>query len=376
MAAATASASNSNSTSKPRVFRLNSIDSNSAFDEELKSQQINSNSNNSNFYLHTSSRSYEHLKHSSSVDTMAGHHGQIISRTPSLGAGLGQKKTSLGAIANPSMAWKQLNDDLNHLFPTSSSATRSRKPSGEVLHHHPHHPNGGNQHHLLQSKLTKSSSRTSLYGGDIETTDGEDDQLYHTVHGGRKNTVTASRKLEPFSKIVRRRQNDDVSQYQQQQQMLHHHDSQNFLGLPQLAERTSTSSSLTSLHSLDHEHLTAPAPSPLPTPLASGTRISPLTQPFQLPPLVQQAFEVRGSCSLNSNQIEYNIDDTTLQLSSNDIIVVKGFPFLYFIFVRPTILNSTVHHFDILTKTKSNQDLEARRVTPQIQKSRRQKLCM
>ena len=103
--------------------------------------------------------------------------------------------------SNSSAAWKQLNDDLNHIFPM----TTPKKNSYPSI---PKSPIVGMSNNSSRLELRKSSSRSSLYNeGDLES---EDDQMYHTVHlgtgtGGRKNTMTISRNSEPFSKLMRRR---------------------------------------------------------------------------------------------------------------------------------------------------------------------------
>lgn len=88
-----------------------------------------------------------------------------------------------GSVRNPNAAWKQLNDDLNHLFPMTSA--RSRPPGMTHLKS----PN---------RELRKSSSRSSLLN--IETDlESEDDQLYHHtvtgVEGARNKSATGSRNL-------------------------------------------------------------------------------------------------------------------------------------------------------------------------------------
>ncbi len=110
---------------------------------------------------------------------------------------------------NPKAALKELNEDLNNLF----------------QHHGPHpHPqsNVGSRQNL-QSGLRKSLSRSSLIaegigggggndGGKVDEDEVIDDiDVYHTVHGGRKNTLLASRRKEPFAKIVRRHPSERTS---------------------------------------------------------------------------------------------------------------------------------------------------------------------
>ena len=133
-----------------------------------------------------------------------------ISRLGSVDSGsktlkhLPSPKTSKSGQAPSNQAWKQLNDELNHIFPNKKSSIDSKI-------------------------LRKSSSRTSLYDGETS-----EDEVYHTVHGaGRKNTMVASRNLDPFSKITRRQQRSEMSEL-----------------LPQVNELLSNASSN---HSLNHE---------------------------------------------------------------------------------------------------------------------------
>lgn len=93
-------------------------------------------------------------------------------------------------------AWKQLNEGLNHLLPMTGKKAIPNQNGAVQISKSP------------ARELRKSSSRSSLYNNEAEL-ESEDDQMYHTVHcgtgGGRKNTLTSSRNLEPFSKITRRR---------------------------------------------------------------------------------------------------------------------------------------------------------------------------
>ena len=115
-------------------------------------------------------------------------------------------KTSVTGGPPSNNSWKQLNDELNHIFP-------NKKPSVEKM-----------------MTLRKSSSRTSLYDGETS-----EDEVYHTVHGaGRKNTMVVSRNLDPFSKITRRQQREMQSEL-----------------LPQVNELSMSNAS--SNHSLNHE---------------------------------------------------------------------------------------------------------------------------
>jgi len=71
-------------------------------------------------------------------------------------------------------AWKQLNDDLNQIFPKRSCP-----------------------HDLRRTSLRSLPSRKSFDDDENES------DVYHTVYGGRNNPLTASRALGPFSRIRR-----------------------------------------------------------------------------------------------------------------------------------------------------------------------------
>ena len=122
---------------------------------------------------------------------------------------------------NSGVAWKQLNDELNHIFPCKKSSNPSMAAAemqqltgraATVVG-----PPGGPQNRPTSPRvreLRKSASRSSLISdlGDHEYM-SEDEQIYlHTIHGGgRINTLTSSRHLEPFSKITRRRSGEDLN---------------------------------------------------------------------------------------------------------------------------------------------------------------------
>ena len=71
-------------------------------------------------------------------------------------------------------AWKQLNDDLNQIFPKRCCP-----------------------HDLRRTSLRSLPSRKSF------DEDENESDVYHTVYGGRNNPLTASRALGPFSRIRR-----------------------------------------------------------------------------------------------------------------------------------------------------------------------------
>ena len=85
---------------------------------------------------------------------------------------------------NSNTAWKQLNDGLNHLFPVQNKKSSLPK----------NHPVGTVSQILRPPSLRKSSSRSSLYDGDLDFDPSNEDldQRYHTVTGttpNRKNTL-------------------------------------------------------------------------------------------------------------------------------------------------------------------------------------------
>lgn len=105
-------------------------------------------------------------------------------------------------------AWKQLNDELNQIFPKRCCS-----------------------HVSLEQRRTSLRSFPSKKS--LEEDDHQSD-VYHTIYGGRNNPLTASRALGPFSKIVRRRISSSPSN-----------------GILQVLEKnSSSSSSLTSLNSM------------------------------------------------------------------------------------------------------------------------------
>jgi hypothetical protein len=87
---------------------------------------------------------------------------------------------SAGSLPRPESrshidAWKQLNDDLNLIFPKRCYAHDPRRTSFSV--------------------------RRSVDEDEHE----HDHDVYHTVYGGKNNPLTASRAVGPFSKFIRRK---------------------------------------------------------------------------------------------------------------------------------------------------------------------------
>ena len=165
-----------------------------------------------------------------SLDANAGHPSMMmmnIKQHPTImrSSSVHSKKHSR---ENSGTAWKQLNDGLNNLFPGKKSSnpslpemqqlitagTGSRTAATTVVG--PPGGNGGGPQNrptspcVVVRELRKSASRSSLISSDYEYM-SEDEQIYlHTIHGGgRINTLTSSRHLEPFSKITRRRSGED-----------------------------------------------------------------------------------------------------------------------------------------------------------------------
>ena len=160
-----------------------------------------------------------------SLDANAGHPSMMmmnIKQHPTImrSSSVHSKKHSR---ENSGTAWKQLNDGLNHLFPGKKSSnpsmalpemqqlittgTGSRTATTVVG---PPGPQNRPTSPCVVRELRKSASRSSLISSDYEYM-SEDEQIYiHTIHGGgRINTLTSSRHLEPFSKITRRRSGED-----------------------------------------------------------------------------------------------------------------------------------------------------------------------
>jgi hypothetical protein len=91
------------------------------------------------------------------------------------------------------IALRLLDAELNSVFTAPSSTSSS--PS--------------NSNHRLRKSLCDNEVRREFVP---EATMDNPAEVYHTVHGGRKYTILASRRPEPFSKIVRRHpSNMDVS---------------------------------------------------------------------------------------------------------------------------------------------------------------------
>ena len=121
---------------------------------------------------------------------------------------------------NSGVAWKQLNDELNHIFPCKKSSNPSmaaemQQLTGRAATVGVGPPGAGIPQNRPTSprvrELRKSASRSSLISDLDHEYMSEDEQIYlHTIHGGgRINTLTSSRHLEPFSKITRRRSGED-----------------------------------------------------------------------------------------------------------------------------------------------------------------------
>lgn len=92
--------------------------------------------------------------------------------------------------SNPRLALQELNKGLKNLFPGHKSG------DGLLLS-----PSSA-AHHDLRRTHSRSSLLDASHDEEIITPSSVD--VYHTVHGGRKKPLLASRKAEPFSKIVRR----------------------------------------------------------------------------------------------------------------------------------------------------------------------------
>ncbi len=144
--------------------------------------------------------------------------------------------------SNPDLAWKELNEGLNSLFHVGTplpspprevfrkqrhqSATAPPPPpppqrkQGFLLCPPPPPPPFPLRFRHRHAGLRKSYSRPSLTSLDDEDEDDESiapsptaavvgsAEVYHTVHGvgaGRKKTLLASRRNEPFAKIIRHR---------------------------------------------------------------------------------------------------------------------------------------------------------------------------
>ena len=87
---------------------------------------------------------------------------------------------------------KKLNDELNVLLPLNSNWSRSTDNLNEVT-----------RRRTISSSL--SGSQRPFLSMPSPDEEGEAEaEVYHTVTGGTHKPILASRKLEPFSKIVRR----------------------------------------------------------------------------------------------------------------------------------------------------------------------------
>ena len=111
--------------------------------------------------------------------------------------------------SNSQVSWKQLNDDLNHLFPCKKNSNPNLTINPQQLMPRPTSPSV-TPTTPKGDPLRKSLSRTSLYNPEADLDQSDDEHYLHTIHGGgRTNTVTTSRHLEPFSKITRQKGNED-----------------------------------------------------------------------------------------------------------------------------------------------------------------------
>ena len=123
--------------------------------------------------------------------------GSVDSNSPGLNHRQHQPLHRTSSMSNRktnNAAWKQLNDELNHLFPCKKSSNPNMQQlNNQNLQQRPTSPS--------VKELRKSASRSSLCCNDDH--ESEDEQIYlHTVHGGGR--INTSRLLEPFSKITRR----------------------------------------------------------------------------------------------------------------------------------------------------------------------------
>ncbi|TRY74500.1 hypothetical protein TCAL_01667, partial [Tigriopus californicus] len=112
---------------------------------------------------------------------------------------------------------QQLNDSLSELLPTNDD------------HGYPHPIL-----HRPRRTLSRSSLCESSFNSPMESAPAFEDEVgvYHTVHGDRRKTIMASRRPDPFSKIIRRNPGD------------HHHSGSTMM--PSLGEMSSKSSSMRS----------------------------------------------------------------------------------------------------------------------------------
>ena len=129
---------------------------------------------------------------------------RVTPPTPHFGRFPDDSFGSAGSLPRPESrshvdAWKQLNDDLNMIFPKRCFA---------------------------------HERRTSLMLRRPMDDDDHDHDVYHTVHGGKNNPLTGSRAVGPFSKFVRHRMSTSPSDG--------------------ILENSSTSSSMTSLTSISN----------------------------------------------------------------------------------------------------------------------------
>ena len=153
-----------------------------------------------------------------SLDANAGHPSMMMNMKQHPTIMRSSSVHSKKSRENSGVAWKQLNDELNHIFPCKKSSNPSMAAAemqqltgrAATVVVGP----GGPQNRPTSPRvreLRKSASRSSLISDLDHEYMSEDEQIYlHTIHGGgRINTLTSSRHLEPFSKITRRRSGED-----------------------------------------------------------------------------------------------------------------------------------------------------------------------
>lgn len=108
---------------------------------------------------------------------------RVTPPTPHFGRFPDDSFGSAGSLPRPESrshvdAWKQLNDELNMIFPKRCCA---------------------------------HDRRTSLMMQRSMEDDDHDHNVYHTVHGGKNNPLTGSRAVGPYSKFIRHRMSTSPS---------------------------------------------------------------------------------------------------------------------------------------------------------------------
>ena len=110
---------------------------------------------------------------------------QIVPPTPSYRRTNDDSFGSAGSLPRPESrshidAWKQLNEELNLIFPKRYCSHDPRRASFIATTALSHGVNDDDDHH-------------------------NPNNVYHTIHGGKNNPLTASRTVGPFAKLFRRR---------------------------------------------------------------------------------------------------------------------------------------------------------------------------